>query len=390
MLNYSIKTTGGTWSTLSAFSNALQAALRTGLTDDWTVLVEPGMVLGDEGSPCLYNNADPESDARWNNYVITLKTDPSGASNPATIKQNIAVFSAANFTSSARSGDAIFSYAGFVFENLNLTISRFAGQVFGTGRLDVVVRNCNIYNTSLTNFLVSEGSCKPYFTLMNCNLFVAYTSTNPFTLNSDYPFAHKFYNMLIAVYTDTAATIELASYGADCKNVVAWNYGSGGIIWGGGNAPVNPYTGDPKLASNVIQSASDTLSAMLARSADFTDNSSSLYQTGYDSSPLGVITDIVGATRILPYSIGAYAGPSAPSGPMTTDEFIAAVKSGSPIQVYTATPIEMTIGGIPLSVGSMDLGKYFTARQISKCRQLRAYIEAGEIEATPGETSLAK
>lgn len=75
----------------------------------------------------------------------------------------------------------------------------------------------------------------------------------------------------------------------------------------------------------------------------------------------------------------------------TIQQFITRAESGEGVSVSAAKDTNIIIDGYPIAIGTtpIDIGQYFSARQILECYPLRAGIVGGVISTSAGVTSLS-
>ena len=307
---------------MSGFFAALHTAMSAGLTDDWTVYIEPGFV--DSNAQTAYLSAGSKANKNFNNKTVLISTDPSDLTNLATICGG---FSIGNSLGMTTGGTVIFEH---------LKVLSATGTTFNTGGGTVTqpmhlnVRNCLLYidllgyaTTPATFNITVTGFSNSNF--INNSVFFSSTTDTPdaLTLGGGVSATHNIINNLFACYVNTDLSFLGAVTGVTATNVVNntfWNYGAGNCVKAGTwttdtNNLLKPTAGtDPVLNSSVIQSTSDSTTTMAGRDAKDSASSTGVYQNGADTSAYvvtgfedhGLNTDVRGFVRSVPYDRGAY------------------------------------------------------------------------------------
>ena len=74
----------------------------------------------------------------------------------------------------------------------------------------------------------------------------------------------------------------------------------------------------------------------------------------------------------------------------TIQEFITRAVAGNGVSLSASPAVNVVIDGTPLTISSpIDIGQFFSARQVLESYQIRAGIVAGSIASGAGTTSLS-
>jgi len=254
-----------------------------GLTDHVTLNVQGGESFGVINQ---YYNLTGD-DLVFNDFNITIQTDPSERSTPATL---VGRFYERSVNSAIPNTTAVISFDNLVLEN-DYTLCEINNGT--SGAIWPVYNNCLIYLTSRYIFIGGPSS-QTEGGFNNCSIFIVKNEASIILGESPQQLI-RINNTLFCVFRDTDIAID-ASLEYYLDSCTFYNYGAGDVTLSFINPATNSVVDtDPNLTDQVIQALSDTLSVMSARAATPTELSEAILANA--ASGTATDEDIIGTSR---------------------------------------------------------------------------------------------
>ena len=267
---------GKTYTTLPSLIAAIQGMFP--LTDNIQVNVSKGQVFGDANTSYTIGNGTDVGPAHQISFVPDSGT--AGAI-PSVFGKFIMYYVDGGGSFGLKFSDMKIGYNGsYLFDSTG------AGN-----RYPVAVECCLVYLKCTTGGIISNGACK--CALKSSSVFA---SNTPASIDLDMEGfdndrGNNFFGIFPAGSSTSIVTDELVNF--SCP-ISAFAYGAGKSC-----SFTTPYSqaaiGDPHLASQVIQAATDDVVTMAARDVGITVNSTTLLGKG--TAAYSISPDIIGTTR---------------------------------------------------------------------------------------------